>query len=273
MRPAVRPLLAALLGALLLLAPLERPQAAPAVTEEEIQAGLHAMQLLLAGPVTDSEEKRIRAEIAGRSRSEPEVIKQEMTELASLVQAMRQLPGGAEMSALRQLLLATIFQQAMQERRYFYRAAVQVLYERLGPVAWNESDGTFFSVADAQVLVWLTGGDPADRDQVEAVVLQVNIFYADIPYEQRLLLGSLHFAYALGVFADYVPPAPQTVGGQPANGGESGGGESGGGETGGIEPWALEIMSEVMTDMHITTLNIIENMGDTGDYWEWEPAW
>lgn len=236
------------------------PARAQAVSEEEIAAGFATLQVLLAGPLSAREQGRIRAEIATRSRSEPAEVKEEMAGLAALAAQMETLPGLGELSAFRQILLAAIFQEAERDPGQLEYAAVQILLNRLGPVAWNSGDGTFFALTDAQVLLWLIGGDPADGASVAAVAARMQEAYPTLAQEERLAMGSLHFAYALGLFADYVPP----VAGASAQDGSPEGAP--------MEPWAYEVMSEMMTDMHITTLNIIENIGDSGDYWEWQPT-
>ncbi len=261
MRTCAKALFAALFLALALAAG-PRPAAAQVVSEAEIQGGLYAMQILLAGPLTEVEAGLIRAEIAGRSRTEPQAIKQEMAEMAAVVQVLAGLPDGAQMSAFRQRLLAGIFQHALHDPQYGYRAAVRILSDRLVPLVWNSGDGTFFSVADAQVVVWLNGGDPYDRMQVGEVALQVQQGYEALSFEDRLVLGTMHFAYSLGAFAEQLPQVSQTD--VPS--------DSATGDGAPIEPWMLEIMTEVMNETHITTLNIIENMSDDGGYWEWEPA-
>jgi len=260
LRRAFRRFAAFHLVALLILgiAPASRAQV---VSEEEMRAGFQALSLLLAGPLSTQEEAAIRVEIAGRSRTEPQVIKQEMQELAALVKALAGLDSGEAVAAFRQALLAAVFQNATDNPLELRRAAIKLLYSRLGPVAWNAEDGTFFSLADAQVLVWLAGGPPGDEAVVADTALRIQAVYGTLPYDQRLLLGTLHLAHAMGLLQGVAPTPPQGASGTtPA-------------PAGGAEPWAYEIMSDVMTDMHITTLNIIENMGDSGDYWEWQPAW
>lgn len=240
-------------------------------SQDDLQVLLSACQFFAGSPLTSSEQQTVIRDCQQDFARDPNRAAGEIAQLRQLGSALSQVSNPLQLVAARQQALFLLYQDYAGGSP---SATTQVVLARANPLAVDAQNQILLlgddlegATAFLSLMQQMQGGSGLTGQQQNEFQSQVVANFANLPNESKELLicGRVVWAVASRRVAEWnqqqqaqflqqVAPA-QTA--QP------------------MSADTYQMLSNMSRNQHMTTMNILENMGDSGGYWEMveRPSW
>ncbi|MCE7871515.1 hypothetical protein DYH09_14205 [bacterium CPR1] len=243
----------------------------PAQPRADLENVALLTRFLTDGPLSSQDLQILAAELQSDYARDPEGAARSAREVQELLKAIAGLKNPVELGAVRQRLLGEFYLSQSQGQQ---SPTVGLILSRVQPLAFDPQERLLLTRSDLQAaleyvsfLGQLQGGAGLSSAQAELIAAQVVSNFSRLSPNEKAFLASARLMWTLVAQnwqrmsaqqqsawrQQYTPPTPAAA---PA---------------GGIDPSVYRLMSQMSLQSHATTMNIIENMGGTGDYWQVVP--
>lgn len=261
------------------------------LTSEHFDAGVDLIQFIIGQPVKASELKELEAKLVEEFGQMPGEVIRQLTDIQGSLRQLHALTDPGQISLARQQLFGALYQATLPMPEADKPLMVQVINRYIRVLAVDPYQGLLLTDRDADgllnFLAFMSGlnGQP--------VVLTPELqrgFEQDLarsfpglapPQKQVVCAGSVLWTILDAHWKRLTPgqqeqfrqqyrmaaamPPPQPVYPAAPSGAGSGLDAIADAEA---RQRMFEILSDVSLQQHVTSLNIIENMSDSGNYWE-----
>jgi hypothetical protein len=240
-------------------------------SQSELQVLLSACQFLAGSPLNGAEQRTVIQDCQNDFARDPAHAASEIAQLRQLGSALSQVSNPLQLVAVRQQALFAVYQDYAGGSP---SPTSQVVLARANPLAVDPQNQLLLLPDDLEgataflsVLQQMQGGTamtPAQQNQFKS---QVVSNFAGLPSETKELLVCGRVVWAIASqrvaqwnqqqqaqFVQQVAPAQAA---QP------------------MSMDTYQMLSNMSRNQHMTTMNILENMGDSGGYWDMveRPSW
>lgn len=248
------------------------------LTEGDVRAHVALFEFLVMAEASDKDEKALQADAVKRFQGAPALMRKDLDELHVTMKSLSALSDPGDVMTARTRLLAAFHAARAAIPQAERPVLIDRLFERVGVAATDAEKGTLLTDADAdgfiswlQRMAALSGGKKLGAKEKRQLRAEMVKGFATLSAEEQLLLasGALLDTYWGAVIAKLTPEQKrqildqakgQAAASQPAAPAPQGGK--------GIDPSVYKIMSDMSLQSHATSMNIIEGIGGSGNYWE-----
>lgn len=244
--------------------------AAAQPTQQEVLAQKDLMEFLANTRFSEQELAVMVNEMVEDAQKDPATYRASVKDTDEVRAAARQLQDPLKLGLLRQMLLGQYYAYHLQGHR---SATLELVLTKVQPLAWDAKRQLILTTADLHGLLgYLSfqnqrlGGPGIGQAERSELARQFVQGFSQLTDEQMGLVCSGALVWQT-VAANWQRLSQQQQAGWAQQSVSQGGGynPSGGGQ---IDPHSYQKLSRMMLESHATNMNIIENMGGSGDYWE-----
>jgi hypothetical protein len=252
-------------------------------------------RFIISQPLSDSEKAAIEADTLKEFKTNPTALLKDVAETHQAMQQAYQLNNPIQIGLVRQVLIAELHKATRQMTEAEKPALIKIINRHAPVLAFDQANNLAFTLNDFEGLlnyirfmndlqnqpVTITEAQkqqfkqeiidkfaslPLEQKQVLCVT---NLLYQVIEYNWKRLSHEQQQAYKQQLIAQNVPPVPATpqVNEPPVDTNDPAA----------LYAYQLKMqqeteywtmMSNISLQSHVTSMNIIENIGGTGNYWE-----
>lgn len=270
-----------------------------ALSQNHFNAGLGILQFIIGQKVKPSESIELRTKVIEEFRQAPAEVIRQLTVMGQSLQTVRSATDPVRIGLVRQELFAALYKATMNFKEEDKPLMIQVMNRYIKVLAFDPQTNLLLTDKDVEgMLNYITFNselmgqkDPLTDIVRRSVRTDLVKGFPSMPLEQKRLLCTASLIWELlGTNWNRLTPAQkqqykqayfsqigqntqsyqtykQTHGSRPAN--KSGSGKS----TADMmrehraKQHMFQMMNEMNMNTHATSLNIIENIGGTGNYW------
>lgn len=253
--------------------------------------GINLTQFIIGHAVKPSEANELKAQLIKEFNQSPQAVLNEFNSLAGSMQKIRSISDPLTIGYARQQLFTAFYKATMHMQEFQKPLMIQVINRYIKVMAYDQANNLVLTNRDVEGMVKYLAfnsqlqGQPIQLTSqlTQSVAQEMIRNFPRMGLEQKKLLCSASLLWQLVEFnwnrlsaaqkqqyknsftAQVQPNYSRNTGsyqpGKPKSATES------------MRDWnAKQQMFKMMMDMntqsHVTSLNIIENMGGTGNYWE-----
>lgn len=251
------------------------------LTEGDVRGHLALYEILVLEEATKADADAIQRDAITRFNAQPGPVAADFDELHATLEQLSAVTRPEHILAVRLQMLAA-FHKAWKALPKAERPALLTrVFERVGVEATDPDKGTLLTRVDLDgFLSWmnrmseLTTGEGIGKRDMKKARKAIAKGFASLAAEQQGVIasGALLDAYYKALIAKLTPEQKRQIRQQaqaqaaaaqpaPAPAGPSQPGQA-------IDPGVYKIMSDMSLQSHVTSMNIIENIGGSGNYWE-----
>lgn len=261
------------------------------LTGAHFQIGIDLPQFIIGHTVKPSEVKELKTQLIKEFNQSPKAVLNEFNSLAGSMQKIKSITDPLSIGYARQQLFTAFYKATRQMPEYQKPLMIQVINRYIKVMAYDEANNLALTNRDVDGMVKYLAFNSELRGQPiqltpqlsQSVAQELVQKFSQMSIDQKKLLCSASLLWQLVEFnwnrlssaqkqqyknsfvaqvqPNYTPATPSASSNKPKSAAES------------MRNWnAKQQMFKMMMDMntqsHVTSLNIIENMGGTGDYWK-----
>jgi hypothetical protein len=264
------------------------------LTSAHIDTGVGLIQFIIGKTIKAKEVKELEAQSIVEFNRNPSYFIQEINSLSQSLQTLRSFTEPVRIGLARQQLFAALYQATYQMQEKDKPLMIQVINRYIKVLAHDPANGLVLTDKDAEGMTKylafnseLMGQKIALSDQlVKSVALEMARNFFTMPLEQKQLLCSASLVWQLleanwnqlssaqkqqykssfqAQIAQNFNPSSYTYSSPPATGGKKTTADA-------MREYRsrqhmMQMMNEMNMNTHALSLNIIENIGGTGNYW------
>ncbi|MEW5733624.1 MAG: hypothetical protein AB1921_02155 [Thermodesulfobacteriota bacterium] len=279
---------------------------APGPAEEQVRTYLRFVGFLVNRPLSEEDAKSIREQAASAFTKNPDEFAKEVRMIDGSMQKAYALTDPVQIGLVRQALMAGLFRERMGNQELDRSPIMRIIDQYCPVLAHDPATGLVLTRNDlAGILDYvefvqglgqpgfaldpgtrdtlareIVGGFPSFSPEQKKAYVTAGLASEWLKKSWRAMNEEQKKRFAAGFTqGGQSAPAPGAAPGDPFSQGVAQGrrmGQEIGRQAGSLQggcPRCLTIMADMNTQSHATALNIIENIGGTGNYWEVKPDW
>jgi hypothetical protein len=244
------------------------------------------LEFLMGKDLTAKEKQTVRATVLEEFKSDPRAFLHDAGQLADALAVIKVTADPVQVGLLRQQIYAALYFHGKTLKPEEVPSYVQILNGHLKPLADDVQNGLVLTSKDADGLYryldfmnqlqgfassWTPESQRTFRD-----TLRTQFYAMSLEQKQLACSASLLWTVLEGEWSKLTEAQRATFVAQYRQQSPSGLPPQTGGEASALsssdalaQQQLVEMMSRMSLQSHMTSMNIIENMGGTGNYWEW----
>lgn len=259
------------------------------LTEGHFQMGLQLLEFAINNTLSTVDKQKERQKLINDFKANPQQAMMNVNQCEQFMQQARQLTDPIQIGNVRATLIANVMMQTTAD----YAHDQQTIRKYNPVLALDANNAIALTRSDLMGFIELMSFSNLIQNpdfkltdaQVEQMISEMQTQYANLPLENKqqmvgmgTYMGMLAHEWNKMSNADKLKVAQSFGGANTANlsGMEAAKAklqelmiaDNGGDGTQRLTPGTWEIMSNMQLQSHVTSMNIIENMGNSGNYWE-----
>lgn len=247
--------------------------------QAQLDLGVEMIRFLSGQPVTADEVERLRRDAIRQFEQDPAQFGQDMDFIEQVLSGARSTSNLLEVASFRMGLFQTFYALNQQLPASERPALLEIVFAKNPVLAYDPSTQLLLTARDlrgaVQIFAFGAGasiGEAEIRHHVGELQRTLAPSFAALSIEEKQFLASAGVTWEVleanlsSFSAEEVATLRQSFQGRPTPPSSWNG-------SSGMDADTARFLSQLSLQEHVSTLNVIENLGGSGDYWEVVPAW